>query len=273
MKSLVTGSEGFIGRNLINSLKKNNKDVVEYDTKSYNVLDIISQIDFNDIEKIYHLGAISSTTEQDTNRVYLHNTWFSIELFKKAIEHKIPIVYASSGSVYGNTIKDGLYLHNPLNYYAATKLMSDIWVKDHIDDFSHVVGLRFFNVYGADEQKDDLSTSPIYRFGLQAKTEGVIKIFKGSQHTYRDFICVEDILKAMNYAMTGMISGIYDVGTCNPISFMDVAEMCSEKYNVPIKFIPMPDIIKGKYQTYTKARPHMPFDFCSVEDWLKSFEG
>lgn len=268
MKILVTGSEGFIGRNLIRKLKESHADVIGYDTKSHNLFDIIHDIDFSEIRQIYHLGAISSTTEQDVTKVYNHNTWFSIELFKRAIQHDISVVYASSGSVYGNTIKDGLYLHNPLNYYAASKLMTDIWVKDHIEEFKHVVGLRFFNVYGADEKKDDLSTSPIYRFGIQAKTEGVIKIFRGSQNTYRDFVCVEDVLESMTCAMTGMIRGIYDVGTGHPKSFMDIAELCSMKYNVPIKFIPMPDIIKGKYQFYTKARPHMSIRFKTVEDWL-----
>lgn len=269
MRILVTGSEGFIGRNLLKELKENGHETIGFDIKSYELIKIIDNIDFFNIDQIYHLGAISSTTEQDINRVYNHNTWFSLELFKKAIEYQIPIVYASSGSVFGNTMKDGQYIYNPLNYYATTKMMNDIWINDHLEQFIHVVGLRFFNVYGADEKKDDLSTSPIYRFGLQAQTEGVIKIFKGSQHTQRDFICVEDIITSLKYAMKGMTKGIYDVGTGSPISFMDVAEMCSEKYNVPIKFIPMPDIIKGKYQLYSKARHHLPFHFKSVESWLK----
>lgn len=270
MKVLVTGSEGFIGRNLINYLNKCDVDVIGFDTKSHDVDKIIDQIDFNQVSMIYHLGAISSTTEQDPNKVYMHNTWFTIELFKKAIEHGISIVYASSGSVYGNTIKDGLYLHNPLNYYAASKLICDIWMQDHIEDFSHVVGLRFFNVYGADEQKDDLSTSPVYRFSEQAKKDGVIKIFRGSQYTYRDFVCVEDIIHTMTWCASHAKKGIYDVGTCNPISFMDVAELVAEKYDATIKFIPMPDIIKGKYQTYTKARHQgTPYLHTRVEDWLR----
>lgn len=267
-KTLVTGSEGFIGRNLINTLNDTGEEVIGYDTKSYELKSIISQIDFSQIKTIYHLGAISSTTEQDVDKIYHHNTWFSIELFKKAIEHHIPVVYASSGSVYGNTIKDELYLHSPLNYYAATKLMVDIWVQDHIEEFEHVAGLRFFNVYGDNEQKDDLSISPIYRFTQQAKTDGVIKIFRGSHHTYRDFISVEDVIKAMKWHMGNHKKGIYDVGTGHCISFMDVAEMISTKYNVPIKFIDMPDVIKGKYQSYTKARNNLPFYCMTVKDWL-----
>lgn len=270
MTVLVTGSEGFIGRNLIDHLNKYDANILGFDVKSTDLLDIIPNVDFSKITQIYHLGAISSTTEQDATKVFNHNTWFSIELFKKAIEHNIPVIYASSGSVYGNTMKDGLYIHSPLNYYAASKLMTDIWVKDHMTEFSHVVGLRFFNVYGENEKKDDLSTSPIYRFAEQAKNEGAIKIFKGSQHTYRDFVSVEDVINTMIWCMSSNSKGIYDVGTCNSISFMDVAEMVSDKYNVPIKFIAMPDIIKGKYQTYTKARNQgTPPNETSVEDWLR----
>lgn len=268
---LVTGSEGFIGRNLVKYLQSNNLEVVGYDTKSHELDTIIHKINFKEIKKIYHLGAISSTTEQDINKVYNHNVWFSIELFKKAIEHQIPVVYASSGSVYGNTIKDGLYIYSPLNYYATTKMMIDMWVIDHYQEFKYVCGMRFFNVYGNDEQKNDFSISPIYRFTQQAKNDGVIKIFRGSQHTYRDFISVEDVIQSMEYAMHARKSGIFDVGTSNPISFLDVAELISTKYDVPIKFIDMPDIIKGKYQYYTKARPHMSWIYPkSVEKWLES---
>lgn len=270
MRVLVTGSEGFIGRNLVKKLQSDGHEVLGYDTKTYELSTIINKINFTQIDEICHLGAISSTVEQDIDKLYEHNVKFSIELFKKAIEYQIPVVYASSASVYGNTMKDELYLHNPLNYYATTKMMVDIWVNDNIQRFKHVTGLRLFNVYGADEKKDDLSTSPIYRFGLQAKNDGVIKIFKGSHHTYRDFVCVEDVLSVIGYAMEKMIRGIYDVGTGIPISFMDVAELCSQKYNVPIKIIPAPSFVtNGKYQFYTKARPHTPFFFKSVESWLR----
>jgi ADP-L-glycero-D-manno-heptose 6-epimerase len=66
-------------------------------------------------------------------------------------------------------------------------------------------------------------------------------------------------------------SGIYDVGTSQPISFLDVAILVSKKYNVPIKFIPFPDILKDKYQYYTKAQDHfIGYNFISVEDYVKT---
>lgn len=268
---LVTGSEGFIGRNLIRKLCEDPENsIMGFDTKGNEPEDLFGHSrTFDYVDQIYHLGAISSTTEQDVNKINRYNTQFSVRLFEKAIEYGIPVVYASSGSVYGNTMKDGQYIYSPLNYYAASKMMIDMWVRDHIKDFKHVVGLRFFNVYGEDEQKDDLSISPIYRFTQQAKNDGVIKIFKGSQHTYRDFVCVEDVVESMLWATNKANPGIYDVGTGAPKSFMDIAEMVSTKYDVPIKFIDMPEILKGKYQTYTKAK--QPPGLCNtrVEKWLE----
>lgn len=272
MNILVTGSEGFIGRNLVKRLEQEGHEVIGFDTKYFEPEQLFSMYsDFVEIDYIFHLGAISSTTEQDVNKINRYNTKFSIDLFKMAITYGVPVVYASSGSVYGNTMESGQYIYNPLNYYAASKMMIDMWVKDHAKDFKHVVGLRFFNVYGEDEKKDDLSISPIYRFTQQAKNDGVIKIFKGSQHTYRDFVCVEDVVDSMMWAKDNANPGIYDIGTGGPRSFMDIAEMVSEKYDVPIKFIEMPEILKGKYQTYTKARK-IPAGLCNtrVKDWLKS---
>ena len=125
---------------------------------------------------------------------------------------------------------------------------------------------RYFNVYGRDENKDDLSTSPIYRFSEQAKDTGIIRIFKGSDKTFRDFVCVEDVIKIITDEHR---TGVFDLGTGNPISFLEVAELVADKYDAAVKFIPMPDIIKGKYQFYTKARSEFIYHrFQSVKEWL-----
>lgn len=275
MTIFVTGSEGFIGRHLVADLKSKGQDVVGFDIKTHPLL-YFKGYDFSDIKAIYHLGAISSTTERDVSRIKQYNTEFSFDLFEIAIRYQIPVVYASSGSVYGNTMVDGQYIYNPLNYYAASKMMIDMWVTENMDRFASVHGLRFFNVYGQNERKDDMSTSPIYRFSEQAKNDGVIKIFRGSHKTYRDFVCVEDVVAVMQDRLSGRggwipASGIFDVGTGKPISFMDVADMVSSKYQVPIKFIDMPEQLKGKYQTYTKARSNgVLHNYTSVKDWLET---
>lgn len=260
---LITGHKGFIGRNLVRYFEKKNKEVYGLDRKDGDVFAQLERVPWEKITEIYHQGAISSTTEQDVDAIYQHNVKFSIELMLNAIKYELPIKYASSGSVYGNSTD---YSYNPLNYYAMSKLTVDTWVSQNMRRFSKpVVGFRYFNVYGADEQKDDFSTSPIYRFSEQAKSTGVIKIFKGSHKTLRDFVCVEDVVKIITDDHRW---GIYDLGTGVPVSFLEVAEMVADKYDATVKFIPMPDIIKGKYQFYTKARTEFSHDFVRVNQWL-----
>jgi ADP-L-glycero-D-manno-heptose 6-epimerase len=145
-----------------------------------------------------------------------------------------------------------------------------MWVQNNMSIFSApIVGFRYFNVYGNDEEKEDYCTSPVYRFSQQAKNEGVIRIFEGSENTFRDFVSVNDVVNIITSDYYQ--SGIYDVGTSQPISFLDVAILVSKKYNVPIKFIPFPDILKDKYQYYTRAQDHfIGYNFISVEDYVRT---
>jgi ADP-L-glycero-D-manno-heptose 6-epimerase len=168
---LVTGFEGFIGRNLVDYLTKKGEICIGIDRVHGDVFEQLDSVNWKDISMIYHQGAISSTTEQDVDLIYQMNVRFSLKLFALAALHDIPVHYASSGSVYGNSKE---YAYNPLNYYAMSKMTVDMWVKENLSAFRKpIVGFRYFNVYGANEAKDDLSTSPIYRFSEHAKEHGV----------------------------------------------------------------------------------------------------
>ena len=266
---LVTGHKGFIGRNLVKNLQEHNKEVYGFDAIDGDPIELANQVPWNKIEMIYHQGAISNTTELDVLKIHKWNVQSSIQIMEKAIEYGIPIHYASSGSVYGNSIADHkTYDYNPLNYYAISKLTIDIWMRENMSRFtSPVVGFRYFNVYGADERKNDYCTSPVYKFSEQSKTDGVIKIFKGSHDIYRDFVWVGDVIKIITKEHK---SGIYDVGSSAPISFLDVAEIVSEKYGSTIKIIPFPEIIRNKYQRWTRARPHINHQYMSVKDFVQN---
>lgn len=265
MKSstLITGHKGFIGRNLCKHVESSGDRVYGLDAKDGDVFVQLKLVPWEDIREIYHQGAISNTTELDVDKIYNLNIKFSIELFNYAMKYDIPVKYASSGSVYGNSKDKSL---SPLNYYAMSKMTVDMWVKENMSKFRNIVGFRYFNVYGADENKDDYATSPIYRFSEQAKRTGVINIYTGSQHTYRDFVCVEDVVSIIT---RNHKSGIYDLGTTKPISFLDVAILVADKYNAVVKFVPFPEVIKGKYQQYTQASDeNYNHNFMSVEQWL-----
>jgi len=257
---IVTGSRGFIGKNF---LKKINEPIIEVEQDD--AYKFISGFDkWDQVSLILHQGAISSTTETNIRTLYHHNVAFSLFLFEKAIQYQIPIKYASSASVYGNT-KGQI---NPLNYYAITKLQMDYYVQDNIDKFSLVQGFRYFNVYGDGEDAKGDQASPVSKFTKQIKETGKLKLFEGSDKFLRDFVCVNDVVDIV--LNNNSPSGIYDLGTSNPVSFQYVAECVSKKYDGEIEYIPFPEHLKGKYQDYTCAKTEWSnYKFMTVEEYLK----
>lgn len=258
---IVTGYDGFIGRAFCKELDPENIYRVGVDG-AFPFLEEYK--DWDKVELILHQGAISSTVETDINKIHKYNVDFSIKLFEKAIEHQIPVKYASSASVYGGKVHE----INPLNFYAISKLQVDYWVQDHINDFPLIQGFRYFNVYGDGEENKGDQASPVSKFTKQVKETGKLKLFEGSGKFYRDFICVDDVVKVV--LNNDNRSGIYDLGTSKPVSFRHVAECVRDKYNGKIEYIPFPDHLKGKYQGYTKAKEEWnDYRFMTVEDYLK----
>ena len=252
MGVLVTGACGFIG-----------KHVAEYFSNPY-LCDItqgrgvfspeeLSTI-FDKIDEVYHLGAISSTTESDCYKVSQNNITFSCFLLEECVKRGIPFVYASSASVYGHGsfgFSENITT-NPINYYAISKSSFDKFaMQKSIDNpESKIVGLRYFNVYGKGEDHKDDMASPIHKFKKQAENLKTIKIFKGSESFLRDFVHVKDV-KDITVSAPSFRSGIYNVGTGNARSFYRVAEIISSISGAEITEIPFPPHLEGKYQSYT----------------------
>mgnify|MGYP001288324280 CR=1 FL=1 len=259
---ILTGSKGFIGKNFLKILK--HEKIIEIEKN--NAQDFCRNFtEWNKVKLIIHQGAISSTTCTDIELLINTNVAFTEWLFKQAIKHKIPIKYASSASVYGHLSKENLI--NPLNYYAITKVITDYWVQDNMDRFELVQGFRYFNVYGKGEDHKGDQASPVSKFTKQVKDTGALKLFEGSDKFLRDFICVDDIVDIV--LNNDKPSGIYDLGTSNPTSFQEVGELVAEKYNGIIKYIPFPEHLKGKYQTYTCAKKEWDYKFTTVKEYLQ----
>jgi len=257
---ILTGSSGFIGKNF---LKQLSEPVIQVEKD--NCFKFLSSFqDWDKVSLILHQGAISSTTERNIATLHHHNVAFTLQLFDYAIQYQIPVKFASSASVYGNT--NGQI--NPLNYYAITKLQIDYFIQDNLDKFSSLQSFRYFNVYGEGEDHKGDQASPISKFTKQIKETGKLKLFEGSDKFLRDFVCVDDIVNIVlnNEAP----SGIYDLGTGNPISFQEVAELVVKKEGGEIEYIPFPEHLQGKYQTYTCADNKFDYEFLSVADYLKS---
>jgi ADP-L-glycero-D-manno-heptose 6-epimerase len=262
---ILTGSRGFIGKNF---LKKINGPVIEVEKEdAYNFISNFNK--WNEVSLILHQGAISSTTEKNIQTLHHNNVAFTLFLFEKAIQYGTPVKYASSASVYGNQTKD-LKIINPLNYYAITKLQIDYFVQDNLDKFSSIQGFRYFNVYGDGENHKADQASPVSKFTKQIHENGKLKLFKGSDKFLRDFICVDDIVDVV--LNNNSPSGIYDLGTGNPISFQEVAELVAEKEKGEIEYIDFPKYLKGKYQDYTCADMKWigDYKFKTVQEYLMS---
>ena len=260
---VITGSKGFIGQNFLKYLLEySNEEIVTVGEKdAWDWIGLFKEWD--KVSLILHQGAISDTTETDIDKLHRMNVWFSIELFEKAIQYQIPVKFASSASVYGK--QQGII--NPLNYYAITKLQMDYYIQDHMTEFSSIQSFRYFNVYGDGEDHKGDQASPVHKFTKQIKETGKLKLFEGSDKFLRDFIWVGDIVETV--LNNNKPSGIYDLGTSNPTSFQTVGELIAEKYNGEIEYIPFPDHLRGKYQTYTCAKKEWDHKFISVKEYLR----
>jgi len=186
--------------------------------------------------------------------------------------------YASSASVYGNTAS---FKENgdvsPLNAYAWSKYLFDRHVRSCMKEFKILVQVfRYFNVYGNDEDKKGDQASPVTKFSNQAKNNSNIQVFENSDKYLRDFVCVDDVCKIHEKMLDNKVSGIFNVGTGEPISFQRVAELVAKKYSAQIEIIPMPEKLQGQYQEYTCAdltelKKNIEHDFKTVEDFLNTY--
>lgn len=279
---LVTGGFGFIGSNLIRVLNSRGiNEIVVVDDLSdgskmmnlngckfseyYDVDSFFMHFtDWDKLKFIFHEGAISSTREKNGKLLMDRNYNYSIRLFNKAFEYRIPFQYASSAGVYGTVpsnvrIPEGAPL-NPQTPYAFTKSLFDEKVTKLLDSEHfpkmefNVQGLRYFNVYGANESHKKDQASPITKFTVSAKETGVIKIFEGSDKIYRDFVCVDDVVQAkLELAFNRMNSGIFNIGTGYATSFKNIADLIASMEGARVETIPFPKEYKDAYQYWTCA--------------------
>lgn len=253
MKILVTGANGFIGQNIIKKLPTN-WDVIKFDIKDYPDTRP-KYLNFNNLDWVIHLGALSSTTEKDAKKVMDLNLAWSIELAEECEKYNVNLQWSSSASVYGNkyncAVTEDKAAH-PLNLYAMSKYFFEEYMKVKSHNFIWQ-GFRYFNVYGPYEDHKGSQASPYTQFTKQAKETGVIKVFEGSDNYKRDFVHVDYVVDTHIKMLKNKESGIFNLGSGNPRSFLDVAEEIASIYNAKIETIPFPDNLKSHYQEYTHA--------------------
>jgi ADP-L-glycero-D-manno-heptose 6-epimerase len=188
---------------------------------------------------------------------------YSKSLLNYCTSHKIRLIYASSGSVYGRgpVFKEERGCEKPLNPYAYSKFLFDQLVRRLGVNFRRqVVGLRYFNVYGPREAHKDGLSSVALQLRDQLLADGIVRLFEGSDgysdgDQRRDFVWVGDCV-AVNLWMLdhAEVSGIFNVGSGHAQPFNDVARAIVDWFGRgEIEYIPMPEHLVGAYQSYTQA--------------------
>lgn len=280
---IVTGGAGFIGSHLIEELNNRGREdiVLVDDLTDPRKLQNINTIKFQDyvdkskfiellgfllegkmVERIYHLGAESDRNCQDGKYMMENNYQYTCNIMDLCHIHKIPLVYASSAAVYGQSKiqNDTSDDYIPESYYALSKLQADKYSRKFVThDQDQIIGLRYFNVFseGKHEQHKDNMKSALCWMSEQYEKDGVIKLFEGSKEIKRDFVHVKSAVHMTINAMTKGKSGVYNVGSEKAKSFYDMAadvlekEFSTDESN--IKYIPFPEDIAQGYQKFTEA--------------------
>jgi len=247
MKLVVTGGAGFIGSHLVKFLSRKGHDVSVIDNltrgKIENLKSIEKEINFfkSDItdyaeiknilknaDGVFHEAALTSVSEsyikkEEYQGVNIHGTE---NIFKLAKEFGIKVVYASSASVYGNSITIPIteeHNRKPINPYGSTKLEAEYLAEKYSKSGTQVIGLRYFNVYGKGQNPNYAGV--ITKFQENIMTEKSPIIF-GDGSQVRDFISVDDVCHANLAAMkSNEKNGFFNIGTGTVTSIKNLAEL------------------------------------------------
>ncbi|MGH7022330.1 MAG: ADP-glyceromanno-heptose 6-epimerase [Caulobacteraceae bacterium] len=292
---MVTGGAGFIGSNIVAELAADpSLDVAVCDwlgeaalgkwrnLARHPVADFVAPLDLpswletrgKDVEAIIHMGAISSTTEPDTDRIVTTNFCLSRDLFDWCARHGRRFIYASSAATYGDgtagfdddqSLK-ALAALRPLNAYGWSKAMFDLHAVRQAGRGRappQWVGLKFFNVYGPNEGHKGQMRSVVAKIWPDVASGSAVKLFRscrdgvadGGQR--RDFVYVRDAAEVVAWLFQrGDVSGIFNLGSGKARSFHDLASAVFHAAGKTprVEFIDMPEGLKDRYQYFTEAR-------------------
>lgn len=286
---VITGAAGFIGSCLVEKLNKNDFfdlilvddfSVLEksknYETKKYsqkiNRNNFFDWLDHNHklVEFIFHLGAITDTTETNLELLSSLNTEYTKTIWRKSADYGIPLIYASSAATYGDGalgFDDSLspFVLTPLNAYGESKNNFDKWALMQEKQPFFNIGLKFFNVYGPNEYHKGKMASVILHAYQQILETHKLSLFKSHNKDFadgeqlRDFIYVKDIIDVIYFFMNHrdpQFNGIYNLGTGQAHSFNELAKAIFKAMNLPenIAYVDMPTEIQDKYQYFTEAK-------------------
>jgi ADP-L-glycero-D-manno-heptose 6-epimerase len=293
MYCIVTGAAGFIGSKLVEGLNRRGvMDVIAVDHLAHadkfrnlaaaEIADYLDQAEFignlerfeGAVEAVFHQGACSDTMETDGRYMLDNNYAYSKRLLEWCQEEEVPFIYASSAAVYGAgpEFREERRYEKPLNVYGYSKFLFDQYVRRILaTQNAQVAGLRYFNVYGPNEQHKGRMASVAYHAYHQLLGAGKVKLFVGSGgydngEQRRDFVFVEDVVDVNLWLLErGDVSGVFNCGTGRAQTFNELAAAVINAVQGTrlavrdmvqkglIEYIPFPAGLAEKYQSFTQA--------------------
>jgi len=219
------------------------------------------------LEAVIHLGACSATTEPDATYLIRNNFEYSRKLALTALAADARFIYASSAATYGDGehgfVDDEQQLSQlrPMNMYGYSKQLFDVWaLRQGILD--RIAGIKYFNVYGPNEQHKGEMRSLVLKAYEQIGATGTLRLFKSHRPEYgdgeqlRDFIYVKDAAAmTLHFLHNRGAGGIYNVGGGTTVSWNRLARAVFSAMERPvnIEYIDMPESIRDTYQYLTCA--------------------
>jgi ADP-L-glycero-D-manno-heptose 6-epimerase len=290
---VITGGAGFIGSNLAAALETRGAGLVVVDRlrhaeKWRNLAkrelvalvppeELFTYLDANadSIDGVFHMGAISSTTETDADLVVQTNFSLSQAIWNWCADHRVRLIYASSAATYGagtagfddDGSPEALSALLPLNSYGWSKHLFDRWVSRQVSRGykrpPQWAGLKFFNVYGPNEYHKASQRSVALQIFEKAEQGGHATLFRSHHKGYedggqlRDFVWVGDVVRMMVWLYDQpKISGLFNAGSGKARSFADLATAVFAGLGKPadIRYVDTPEELRPRYQYFTEAR-------------------
>jgi ADP-L-glycero-D-manno-heptose 6-epimerase len=286
---LITGGAGFIGSALVWELNRRGCgnivvcDRLSTDEKWKNLvpLKFADYIDGNDLlqavlhspgklghfDHVLHLGACSATTERDADYLMRNNYEFTKQLCQWSLANQTRFVYASSAATYGDGAHGmddqmpDIHALRPLNMYGYSKHLFDLHARRE-GWLPNIVGLKYFNVYGPNEDHKADMRSLVHKACGQILATGKVQLFKSHRPDYkdgeqmRDFLYVKDAIRmTLHLAETPAAGGLFNLGSGAAHTWVELATAIFTALGKEpnIEFIDMPEHLQSKYQYYTCA--------------------
>jgi ADP-L-glycero-D-manno-heptose 6-epimerase len=240
-KVCVTGNNGFIGSALTKELEKKRFEVIGLEKWIYERERwqdrLVEYLHDKQPEAVFHVGACSNTQNTDVSEMMKLNAVSTSIIAEWCELKKIPLIYSSSASIYGNN-------NSPETLYAWSKYLGEQFATK-----SGAVALRYFNVYGMNEMHKGNMASIICQSFLKDRKGEKIELFP--TQPMRDFVYINDVVSANLYALNNYNmarGGWFDVGSGQVSTFEEIMNLMNLKY----EYTPESKIPKF-YQKYTKA--------------------